>query len=69
MCIYIYIYVYIYIYITIRVLCIYIIEMGGAPRNPAPRKRFLAWIVKPSDCHCTDGHLTSRVFSEGRQTS
>ena len=28
--------------------------MGGAPRNPAPRKHFLAWIVKPSGCHCTD---------------
>ena len=22
-------------------------EMGGAPRNPAPRNHFLVWIVKP----------------------
>ena len=29
-------------------------DMGGAPRNPAPRKHFLAWIVKPPSCHCTD---------------
>ena len=29
-------------------------DMGGAPRNPAPRKHFLAWIVKSSGCHCTD---------------
>ena len=29
-------------------------EMGGAPRNPAPRKHFLLWTVKPSGCHCTD---------------
>ena len=29
-------------------------EMGGAPRNPAPRNHFLVWIVKPSGCHCTD---------------
>ena len=36
-------------------------EMGGAPRNPAPRSHFLVWIVKPSGFHCTDGHLTSRV--------
>ena len=28
--------------------------MGGAPRNPAPRNRFSAWIVKPSGSHCTD---------------
>ena len=38
-------------------------EMGGAPRNPAPRGHFLVRIVKPSGCHCTDGHLTSRVFT------
>ena len=31
--------------------------MGDAPRN-------LVWIVKPSGCNCTDGHLTSRVFTE-----
>ena len=29
-------------------------EMGGAPRNPAPRNHFLVWIVKPSGCHCTE---------------
>ena len=29
-------------------------NMGCAPRNPAPRKRFLAWIVTPSGCHCAD---------------
>ena len=43
--------------------------MGGAPRNPAPRNHFLVWIVKPSGCHCTDGHLTSRVFTEDQQIS
>ena len=44
-------------------------EMGGAPRNPTPRNRFLVRIVKPSGCHCTDGHLTSRVFTEDQQVS
>ena len=39
-------------------------EMGGAPRNPAPRNRFCVWIVKPSGCHCTDGPLTSSVFTD-----
>ena len=39
-------------------------EMGGAPRNSAPRNRFRVRIVKPSGCHCTDGHLTSKVFTE-----
>ena len=39
-------------------------EVGGAPRNLAPRNHFSVWIVKPSGCHCTDGHLTSRVFTE-----
>ena len=29
-------------------------EMGGAPRNPAPRNHFLVWIVKPSGSHCAD---------------
>ena len=29
-------------------------EMGSAPRNPAPRNHFWAWIVRPSGCHCTD---------------
>ena len=32
-------------------------EMGGAPRNPAPRNHFLVWIVKPSGCHCADVFL------------
>ena len=38
--------------------------MGGAPRNPAPRNHLLVWIVKSSGCHCTNGHLTSRAFTE-----
>ena len=29
-------------------------EMGGAPRNPAPRNHFFVRIVKPAGCHCTD---------------
>ena len=45
-------------------------EMGGAPRNSAPSNHFfLVRIVKPSGCHCTDGHLTSRVFTEDRKMS
>ena len=44
-------------------------EMGGAPRNPAPLNHFSVWIVKPSGYHCTDGHLTSRVFTEDQQIS
>ena len=44
-------------------------EMGGAPRNPAPRSHFLVRIVKPSGCHCTDGHLRSRVSTEDRKIS
>ena len=28
--------------------------LGGAPRNPAPRSHFLAWIDKPSGCHSKD---------------
>ena len=36
-------------------------EIGGAPRSPAPRNHLLVWIFEPSGCHCTDGHLTSRV--------
>ena len=39
-------------------------EMGGAPRNLA-----LVRIVKSSGCHCTDGHLTSRVFTEDQKIS
>ena len=39
-------------------------EMGGAPRNLAPRNHFLVQIVKPSGRHCADGHSTSRVFTE-----
>ena len=26
-------------------------DMGGAPRNPAPRNHFLVWIVKSPGCH------------------
>ena len=44
-------------------------EMGGAPRNPAPRSHFLVWVVQPSGCHCTDGHLTGRAFTKDQQTS
>ena len=44
-------------------------DMGGAPRNPAPRNNYLVWIVQPSGCHCKDGHLTSRVFTEDQQIS
>ena len=44
-------------------------EMGGAPRDPAPRNHFLVRIVKPSGCHCTDGHLTSIGFTEDQQIS
>ena len=33
-------------------------------RNPVPRNHFLVWILKPSGCHCTDGRLTRRVFTE-----
>ena len=29
-------------------------DMGGAPRNPAPRNHFFVWIVKPSGCRYTD---------------
>ena len=42
-------------------------EMGGAPRNLAPKNHLLVWIVKTSACQCTDGHLTCRAFSEGQQ--
>ena len=34
-------------------------EMGGAPRNPAPRNHLWVWIVKPSGCHCIDASLVS----------
>ena len=47
-------------------------EMGGAPRNPAPRSHFLVWIVKPSGCHCTDafgGKTYRRVPTRLRSTS
>ena len=46
-------YIVIVYYITI-LLFHPIREMGGAPRNPAPRNHFLARIVKPAGCHCTD---------------
>ena len=32
----------------------YLREMGGAPRNPAPRNHLLVWIVKPSGGQCRD---------------
>ena len=35
-------------------------EMGVALRNLAPGKHLLVWIVKPSGCHCADGHFTGR---------
>ena len=41
--------------------------MGGAPRNPAPKNHFLVCIFKPSGCHCTNGHLTSRAFTEDQR--
>ena len=37
-------------------------EVGGAPKNLAPRNHFLAWIVKPSGCHCTDVALDKQSF-------
>ena len=43
--------------------------MGGSPGNPAPRNQFSVWIVEPSGCHRTNGHLTSRVFTEDQQIS
>ena len=48
----------------IIIIMIMFVKMGGAPRNLAPRSRVWVWIVKPSGCHCTDGHLTSRVVTE-----
>ena len=42
-------------------------EMGGAPRNPAPRNHLLVRIVKPSGCHCTEWHLTSGALTEDQQ--
>ena len=47
-------------------------EMGGAPRNPAPRNHFLVGIAKPSGCHCTDtlgGKQYRRVPTPLRSTS
>ena len=63
-----YIYIYIYIYIHAHTYMPGgsrpLREMGGAPRNPAPRNHFWGvWIVKPLGWHCTDGHLTSRDFT------
>ena len=52
-CMYVCIHVYIYIYIFVT----------------APRNHLLVRIVKPSRCHCTDGHLTSRVFTEDQKIS
>ena len=53
-------------------VCAHIREMGGAPRNPAPRNHLLVWIVKPSGCHCTDvldGKEYRRVPTPLRSTS
>ena len=50
----------------------YLREMGGAPRNPAPRKHFSVWIVKPSGCPYTDafcGQIHRRVPTPLRSTS
>ena len=47
-------------------------EMGGAPRNLAPRSRFLVWIVEPSGCHCTGacgGNTHRRAPTPRRSTS
>ena len=47
-------------------------EPGGAPRNPAPRNYFLAWIVEPSGCQCTDalgGNKCRRAPTPLRSTS
>ena len=76
--IYIHVYIYIYIYISGCSLYTYILtlpgelpasgEMRGAPGSPAAGNHFLVWIVKPSGCHCTDGHLTSRVLTEEQTT-
>ena len=41
-------------------------EMGGAPRNPAPRNHFLVWIVKPSGWNCTDALGGEKTIVEGR---
>ena len=41
-------------------------EMGGAPRNPAPRNHFFVWIVKPSGCHCTDAFGGTKPIVECR---
>ena len=40
--------------VQLRTELVHVREMGGAPRNPAPRNHFLVWIVKPSGCHCAD---------------
>ena len=47
-------------------------EMGGAPRNRAPRNHFSVWTVKPSGCHCTHacgGNQYRRVPTPLRSTS
>ena len=77
-------YTYIYIYIYICLLrhggegrvhvgrTLHLREMGGAPRNPAPRNHFLLGIAKPSGCHCTDalgGNKYRRVHTPLRSTS
>ena len=65
------------LYVVISVIILYVRlappgilrEMGGAPRNPAPRNHLSMWIAKPSGCHRTDGHLTSGIFTEDQQIS
>ena len=52
--VYICIYIYIYTYTYIHIHTYLVREMGGAPRNPAPRNHFLVRIAKPSGRHCTD---------------
>ena len=49
-------------------MIIIIREMGGAPRNPAPRNHLLVWIVKPSGCHCTDA-LGGKEISQSADPS
>ena len=36
-------------------------EMGGAPRNPAPRSHFLAQVVKPSGHRCADAFGGTKI--------
>ena len=54
-------YIYIYIYIHKRWAVLLGIWLLG--------NIFGVWIAKPSGCHCTDGPLTSRVFTEDQTIS